>query len=195
MLFVTVWHFNGKRQEREAVWAQGTSEVRIDLDRLPVPVYIDKAFGDAHEKSIRMAIGDMNDVGCQLMVVVADIGDADVHFINEGCDYNSSSEPNHPGCTWFDAPRGLSVVQIGQPGNVTTSYLIAFHEATHVFGLAHDGVYRVPEEAEDSLMFVPITANNAPEHAYRMYHGKLLPGLSDKDSEALQNRYCSTTRG
>ena len=43
---------------------------------------------------------------------------------------------------------------------------------------------------EDAVLFVPITANNASEHAYRLGIGKHLPRLSDKDEAALEGRYC-----
>lgn len=189
-MFLGIWHLNSKRQELEPVWATGEGELRHELSKLPLTVYVDPEFGKAHGESVAQAIRDMNAIGCTLMVEASDPSGADMVIRNEGCDKNAATVPNHPGCAWLDPKTGQVIVQVGQPGDVTTSYLIFFHELTHAFGLAHDGVYKVPERAQDSLMFVPITANNAFEHAYRLGSGFHLPRLSDKDKAAMKARYC-----
>ena len=189
--FFLVWHLNSKRQELEVVWAEGENALHHPKELLPLSVFIDEEFGDAHGKSVRQAIVDMNAVGCTLMEEASALEGADIHIRNEGCEKDAESRPNHPGCTWLDPRTGQVIVQVGQPGDVTTSYLIFFHELTHAWGLEHDGVYKVPARAKDSRMFVPITANNSFEHAYRLGHGLRLPGLSDKDTAALKKRYCN----
>jgi len=188
VMFLGIWHFNKKRQANEVVWATGAEAV--EHKGLPLTVFIDESFGDAHTESIEKAIGDMNGETCTLMVTVAELAQADIHVRHEPCSKDADTRPNHPACTWRNPNTEQIVIQIGQPGDVTMSYLMAYHEFTHGWGLAHDGVYKVPEEAADSLMFVPITANNSFEHAYRLSHGFHLPRLSDKDGAALKGRYC-----
>jgi hypothetical protein len=189
VMFVAVWYLNSHRQAAELVWAEGEQAVEHELSKLPLRVYLDQSFGE-HGDSAAKALEDMNDATCTLMVEVPLLEDADIHIRHEPCDRNAESGANHPGCTWLDPKTGQIIVQVGQPGDITMSYLIFFHELTHAFGLAHDGIYKVPEEAADSLLFVPITANNSFEHAYRLNHGKHLPRLSDKDEAALKTRYC-----
>jgi hypothetical protein len=190
MMFLGIWHFNKKRQALEATWAAGDAEIVWEVKDLPRTVYIDESFGDAHIESAEQAIEDWNDSTCKMMVRTDDLAIADIHIRHEPCDKDADKKPNHPGCAWVNPRTGQIVIQVGQPGDVTTSYLIFFHELTHGWGLAHDGVYEVPEEAADSLLFVPITANNAHEHGYRLSHGKHLPSLSDKDKGAVKGRYC-----
>ena len=191
--FVGIWqmHEAQERKAPELVWAVEKEAIHHSQEKLPLSVFIDEEFGDAHGKSVRQAIVDMNAVGCTLMEEASALEGADIHIRNEGCQKDAESRPNHPGCTWLDPKTGQIIIQVGQPGNVTASYLIFFHELTHAWGLAHDGVYRVPTRSQDSPMFVPITANNSFEHAYRLGHGLRLPGLSDKDTAALKKRYCN----
>lgn len=188
MMFVGIWHFNQKRQALEVVWATGAEAV--EHKALPLTVFIDESFGEAHIESVEKALSEMNRETCTLMTTVEELAKADIHVRHEPCSKDADTKPNHPGCAWRNPQTEQIVIQIGQPGDVTMSYLIAYHEFTHAWGLAHDGVYRVPEEAEDSALFVPITANNAFEHAYRLGFGFHLPRLSDKDSAALKERYC-----
>lgn len=188
-MFLGIWHLNKKRQALEPVWASGEAELSHDRASLPLTVYLDRSFGD-HGDSAAKAMKDMNAATCNLLVEVPDLQGADIHIRHEPCDKDADKKPNHPGCAWLNPLSGQVIIQVGQPGDITTSYLIFFHELTHAFGLAHDGVYKVPMKVEDSVLFVPITANNAHEHAYRLgrFH---LPRLSDKDEAAMVERYCS----
>jgi hypothetical protein len=188
MMFVSVWHFNKKRQALEPVWASGEAELSHRPENIPLTVYLDQSFGD-HGDSAAKAMEDMNAATCTLLVEVPDLQGVDIHIRHEPCDKDADKKPNHPGCAWLDPISGQVIIQVGQPGDITTSYLIFFHELTHAFGLAHDGIYKVPMKVEDSAMFVPITANNAHEHAYRLgrFH---MPRLSDKDEAAMKTRYC-----
>ena len=175
------------RQDRELVWAQDEAEMDWRWAELPIKVYVDRDWG-AHVGSAMSAMKAMNSgAGCELMAMADNLDDADVHIQYEVC---STGNPDHAGCTWRDRTSGIVVVQVGQPGDVTQSFVVFFHELTHVWGLAHDGYYTVPRSGSES-MFVPITANNAGSHAYRLGRGKRLPSLSDKDKSALANRYCA----
>lgn len=185
MLFIVV-SLSSSRQKNEMVWATGEKEIKHSFADLPLTVYADSSFGDAHMESILMAINDMNAAGCTLVVIVDEPKEAYIHIRHEPCDRVS----RHPGCTWKKKTSNKIVIQVGEPGTVTMSYLLFFHELTHAFGLAHDGVYPVPDSSSDALIFVPITANNAFEHSGRLGQGKLLPGLTGKDSAALKKRYC-----
>ena len=188
IMFLGIWHFNKKRQANEAVWAVGEGELVHKQEKLPLTVYMDQSFGD-HGDSATKAMEDMNAATCNLLVEVPDLQGADIHISHEPCDKDADKKPNHPGCAWLNPKTGQVVIQVGQPGDITTSYLIFFHELTHAFGLAHDGVYGVPMKVADSAMFIPITANNAHEHAYRLGRFQM-PRLSDKDEAALKERYC-----
>lgn len=185
-MFVIIANLNLSREESELVWANGDRAISHKPEAIPLSIFVDSSFGSAHTESLLEAVDGINMVGCTLVIVVPNLDAADIHIRHEACDRSS----NHPGCTWLNPASGQIVIQIGQPGNVTMSYLLFFHELTHAFGLAHDGVYPVPDKSYDALTFVPITANNAVEHAYRLDQGKLLPGLSGKDSAALSSRYC-----
>lgn len=190
-MFLGIWHLNKERQALEPVWAEGKEAVQHDLAKLPLKVYFDQSFGD-HGDSAAQALEDMNDATCTLMAEVPLLEGADIHVRHEPCDKDADKRPNHPGCTWLDPKTGQIIIQVGQPGDITMSYLIFFHEFTHAFGLAHDGIYRVPMKVADSLMFVPITANNAFEHAYRLGRFQM-PRLSDKDEAAMIDRYCPSS--
>ena len=191
-MFILIWQLNKKRQALEPVWADGERTIEHNLAKLPLTVYFDEEFGPAHGESVLQAVKDMNAVGCTLMVPVPSLEGAAIHIRSEGCEKDAESKPNHPGCTWLNPATGQIIIQVGQPGDVTASYLIFFHELTHAWGLAHDGVYKVPERPDDAPLFIPITANNSFEHAYRLGQGKHLPGLSDKDRAALKGRYCGS---
>ena len=190
VMFLGIWHFSQKRQANEAVWATGEAELAHAREKLPLTVYIDLSFG-AHRDGLTKAVELTNKATCTLMVEVSKPAGVDIHIRHTGCSKDADRQPNHPGCTWLDPTTGQIIIEVGQPGDLTTSFLIFWHELTHAWGLAHDGVYRVPRRVEDSSMFIPITANNAPEHAYRLGHGLFLPRLSDKDTAALLDRYCS----
>jgi hypothetical protein len=189
-MFLGIWHFNKKRQENEAVWATGDQSVSWEKKDLPRTVFVDESFGKAHIESAEKAIKEWNDSTCVMMVRTYEPSGAGIHIRHEPCDKDADSEPNFPGCAWQNPSTKQIVIQVGQPGDVTMSYLIFLHELTHAWGLAHDGIYKVPEKPADSQMFVPITANNAHEHSYRLGAGFHLPRLSDKDEAAMKKRYC-----
>ena len=189
--FFGIWYLNKERQNNELVWAEGERSIEHDRKSLPLKVFVDQSFGSAHTESADQAIGEWNRSTCIMMVRTYELELADIHIQHEPCDKDSDRVPNHPGCTWLVPKTGRIIIQVGQPGDVTMSYLIFFHEVTHAFGLAHDGIYRVPEKPENSLLFIPITANNAWEHSYRLGYGQHLPRLSDKDEAAVKKRYCN----
>lgn len=191
-MFIGIWQLNKERQANEAVWSEGAWEIEHDLKKLPLKVFIDKSFGKAHIESAEQAIKDWNGATCTMMVRTYDLELADIHIRHEPCDKDADKKPNHPACTWLNPKTGQIIIQVGQPGDVTMSYLIFLHEDTHAWGLAHDGIYRVPEKPEKSVMFIPITANNAWEHSYRLGAGFHLPRLSDKDEAAVKKRYCES---
>lgn len=188
-MFVLIWYLNSERQKHEPVWAEGDKAVFWPRPQLPLKVYAPDWEG--HTGSVRDAVktfGEM--VGCTLMVMTNRADDADITILNEGCE----TGPNHAGCTFYDPAKKKALIKVGQPGDVTQSYVIFYHELTHAWGLAHDGVYPLPQPGEKPALFVPITADNAGAHSNRLGQGALLPALSDKDREALWKRYCSTER-
>lgn len=179
-----------KKTENEPTWAADDKDIVWEKKDLPRTVFIDESFGRAHIKSAEKAVKEWNDSTCVMMVRTYELEHADIHVRHEPCDKDADKQPNHPGCAWLNPRTGQIVIQVGQPGDVTMSYLIFLHEFTHGWGLAHDGIYKVPAKPEDSRMFVPITANNAHEHAYRLGTGFHLPRLSDRDQSAVKKRYC-----
>lgn len=189
-MFVMAWWHNQGKQKREVVW-DDTAKL---WPRLPLQVVWNEHVWDEHNSSITKAIAVMNsEVGCRLLEAASG-SSWDITLISadgEPCgDWGGLVvDPDHAGQT-YRCPDGTMEIHILQPGNVTQMYLVVYHELTHVLGLAHDGRYPVPERARDAPAFVPITADNAPAHAYRLSQGLRLPTLSDKDRAALSVRYC-----
>ena len=58
-------------------------------------------------------------------------------FVGKGLSIDS----DHAATAWL-CPDGTAEIHISQPGDITSSYLIALHELGHVLGLVHDA--RVP---------------------------------------------------
>jgi len=186
-----IYSMHHRETLHEPTWDERGIAVEHRRGDIPLSVFVDRSFGGDHVASAERAISSINrDAGCTLMSPIYLLDNADIHIRHEACDEGSEFQPNHPGCTWSNPSRERTIIQVGQPGNTTTSYLIFYHELTHAIGLAHDGVYVVPGRGDESLMFVPITANNAHEHSYRLGIGKHLPSMSDKDRSVLKQRYC-----
>lgn len=190
-MFALAWRLHRERAAAEAVWATGAQAVEWPLEELPIRVWGDPEFG-SHLRSLSQAVTDINQAaGCILLAETPSREIAHVEVVNEGCE----TAENHAGCTFRDPTTSRFLVKVGQPGDITQSYLIFYHElAAHVLGLAHDGRYPIPRDPAQAMQFIPITAVNAPEHAYRLGQGLLLPQLSDKDRAALQERYCASRR-
>lgn len=186
MMFAMTYLFHSRKQAREPVWAEGERAVVHPREKLPLSVFVDESFGH-HKISATKAMADLNQATCQIVGKTSEQSRADIHIRHEPC---SKRNTDHPACTWLDPSTGQIIIQVGRPADTTTSYLIFFHELTHAFGLAHDGTYPVPRDSANTQVFIPITASNAPAHAYRLSLGLYIPMLSDKDTAAMKRRYC-----
>lgn len=187
-MFVAAWLVGAERKEHEPVWHP---DARI-WPSVPLQVTWVRDFWGGHNKSFEGALEAFNDaVGCELLVEAEGGEEIDILIASangEPCD-QMGAEPlaaDDAGGAWY-CPGGRAEVQIAKPGNITQSYLITFHELGHTLGLAHDGYVPIRDEGPT---FVSVMADNAPEHVDRLGQGRFLPALSEKDADALRQRYC-----
>lgn len=182
---LAVGHCHARQQRQEPVWQGNGPPAWMAL--LPLTVRVDPAFGAAHVASAEQAVREVNRV-CPILRLVPYGEPATITIMNEGC----VTSPHHAGCTFLHPEEQTVTIQVGQPGDVTQSYLVFLHELGHALGLAHDGVYPVPDDPRDALPFVSIMADNVAEHGDRLSAGLHLPMLSERDRDALSARFCGT---
>ncbi|MBW2288647.1 MAG: hypothetical protein JRG90_12575 [Deltaproteobacteria bacterium] len=187
-MFVLIWWMNQKRQAAEDVWHPKARH----WTSTPLTVSWDEHFWGAHNNSFSKAVSEINGaVGCNQLRVALDGGPTDVRIVStdgEPCGDMEAlvSKESHAAQTYL-CPDGTAEIHIGQPGDVTKSYLIAIHELGHVLGLGHDPYIASGANAPMSVsMMVP----NVADYSGRLGTGRRLPAASDKDRRELAKRYC-----
>lgn len=167
------------KQKQEPVWADGEAALQWDKKRLPLRVSLSESLEDGYAASLSSAIAAINTrVGCELFVWKKDDLVVDVRVMHEGCD-----DPGDAGCAYYDKAKDQGLVKVGFPGDVTQAYLVFHHELGHLLGLAHDG----PADPETMAVSVSAMADNVASFGSRL---DKLPRFTDKDTQALRDRYC-----
>ena len=173
------------RQAHEPVWH---SQART-WAKVPLVVGWEPS---SHGESYAAAVDVINErVGCKLLRVSL-TEKPDVRIVEGdlsacGVDTGVVIDPDDAAQAYL-CPDGTAEIHVNYPGDITMSYLIAYHEFGHVLGLAHDGTY------SDEAMFVSIMTPAVTAHSARLEGGKALPMLSDKDTKALGYRYCGAKK-